>query len=129
MPEQLLDVDRAEFVKRIACIVEMDGVGCMPVSIGYDGQELILTYGCVIRIAATGHWPEKALLSKAELKRFIKEHGPQNVNAFGKKTRRSLKRFFRVVGDLPSALQLARQDEKTLLIDGFPIQCTWSTAE
>jgi hypothetical protein len=126
MPDQTLDVDRTEFVKRIGGIVETDGVGRMPVSLRYDGQELILTYGCVIRIKATGHWPEEAQLSKAALKRFIKNYeGPRHINAIGE-TRATVKRFVRGLGDLPTALQLMRQDDKTLLIDGHPIPCTWT---
>jgi hypothetical protein len=123
--EQFLEVDRAEFVMRLGVIAKLDGVGKMPITLRFDGENLILTYGCVIRVKASGDWPEEARLSKAELKRFIKGYrGSRVIDSSGQATV-NVKRFVRVLSNPLTALHLTRQDDTTLLIDGHPLTCTW----
>lgn len=116
--DQYLEVDRAEFVMRLSAVAGIDGVGRMPITLHFNGEELVLTYGCVIRIKASGNWPEDANFSKAELKRFIKRYQhPRSLNAAG---------FVRRLSNPKTDLLLARQDDATLLIDGHPLACNWA---
>ena len=83
-------------------------------------EELVLTYGCIVRMKASGVWPDDARFSKAELKRFIKRYQhPRSLNAAG---------FVRRLSNPQTDLLLARQDDATLLIDGHSLACTWTTS-
>jgi hypothetical protein len=125
----ILQVDRVEFVKRLGVIAQLDGVGRIPISLRYDGQDLILTYGCEVRIKAWGTWAGEARLSKAALKRFIKSYEEPHLMKAAGETQATVKRFVRDLGRAHAHLELVRQDDGTLLIDGHPIPCTWPTAE
>lgn len=126
--DQVLEVDRADFVIRLGVIAKSEGVGRMPIVFRYDGQDLVLTYGCTIRVKATGTWSEEAHLSKAALKQFIKNFkGPRQVT-FSGRTRATVDRFVSGLGNPPTVLHLVRQGDKTLLINGHPIPCIWSRA-
>lgn len=124
-----LRVDRIDFVKRLGVIAQLDGVGRMPISLRYDGQDLILTYGCEVRIRAWGTWAGEARLSKAALKRFIKSYEEAHLMKAAGETQVTVKRFVRDLGRSLAEIELARQDVKSVLIDGHSIPCTWSTAE
>lgn len=125
--EHVLEVDRADFVARLGVVAKLDGVGRMPITLRFDGQELVLSYGCIVRMKATGVWPEEARFSKAALKQLIKNYRDPGL-AFSGHKRATVNRFVRGLGGSNTTLHLVRQDDKTLLIDGHPIPCSWSTA-
>ncbi len=120
--EPRLFVDRDEFVKRIAEIAKMDGVGRMPVAIKFDGKDLVLSYGCNIRMPAAGNWPDTAEFSKAALQRFIKEYCHTHLYAT---PHTSMKRFEAAFEGSKFQLELLRNGDGSLLIGGAALQCKW----
>ncbi len=120
-----LHVARTEFAMRLGMIAKLKGLGREPVTLRFNGMELILTYVCVIRIPASGHWPAEARLSKAAVKRFIKDYVEPRLLRLAGEKRATVHRFVRGVTARAHELVIERGGDQ-LIIDGTPLKCTWS---